>query len=223
MQSIRRSIRDSFRRRRTASVVTDDRGKIAEAMNLEAGIQTRKQKGPRGRSTSEPASNLVETSPAHAGAANQQVKLMIFVILCCYGPLNNMCMYCNRCNSCLYFMYITTSQVSPELAGVVSHLAFYETHVSGGGASPCVIASTMGSIVIRYSFTLPEPQDRLVQINRAFIAGVSILQYRELGSKLLTCMSYQLCRKMFVGYGDCFDTITIFHWALHALKNSVLM
>ena len=41
----------------------------------------------------------------------------------------------------------------------------------GGGASACVFASTMGSVVLRYSITLPHPDSRLVDINRAFPIG----------------------------------------------------
>ena len=41
----------------------------------------------------------------------------------------------------------------------------------GGGSSPSVFAATMGSVILRYSLTLPSPNDRLHQINRAFISG----------------------------------------------------
>lgn len=41
----------------------------------------------------------------------------------------------------------------------------------GGGASASVFACTMGSVVIRYSITLPDPDQRLAETNRAFIAG----------------------------------------------------
>ena len=44
---------------------------------------------------------------------------------------------------------------------------------TGRGSSACVFASTMGSVVMRYSITLPLPHtdSRLVDINRAFPVG----------------------------------------------------
>ena len=65
MQSIRRSIRESFRRRR-GTVSADDRKKIAESLNVEAGIKQSNPKGHRGRSSTEPAS---EMSPLHGRGA----------------------------------------------------------------------------------------------------------------------------------------------------------
>ena len=65
MQSIRRSIRESFRRRR-GTVSADDRKKIAESLNVEAGIKQSTSKGHRGRSSTEPAS---EMSPLHGRGA----------------------------------------------------------------------------------------------------------------------------------------------------------
>ena len=53
----------------------------------------------------------------------------------------------------------------------MSHLCFTDTHVAGGGTSPAIFASTMGSSVIRYTLTLPDPRERLSQINKALIAG----------------------------------------------------
>ena len=67
-------------------------------------------------------------------------------------------------------MYVRM-QVSPELSGVVSHICFSDTHVSGGGTSPAVFAATMSSSVIRYHITLPDPRERLSKINKAFVAG----------------------------------------------------
>ncbi len=61
MQSFRRSVRQSFRRRTGTSVTLDDRKKIATSLNLEDG---NKVKGHRKRAATEPASDL---SPAHAG------------------------------------------------------------------------------------------------------------------------------------------------------------
>ncbi len=62
MQSFRRSIRQSLRRRTsTASGSPDDRRRIAGSLNVEEG---QKVKGYRGRSSTEPASEL---SPAHPG------------------------------------------------------------------------------------------------------------------------------------------------------------
>ena len=63
-------------------------------------------------------------------------------------------------------------QIPPEMAGFVTNLCFAETHVSGGGPQACMFASTMGSVLIRYSLSLPEPAERLAQINRAFLAGM---------------------------------------------------
>ena len=65
-------------------------------------------------------------------------------------------------------------QIPPEMAGYVTNLCFAETHVSGGGPQACVFASTMGSVVVRYSLSLPEPAERLAQINRAFLAGMLV-------------------------------------------------
>ena len=63
-------------------------------------------------------------------------------------------------------------QVPPELAGYVTHIAFYETHLtSSNTCTPCMLASTKGSAIIRYTLTLPPPRDRNDTINRAFIAG----------------------------------------------------
>lgn len=62
-------------------------------------------------------------------------------------------------------------QISPEVAGVVSYLIFSDTHVTSGGTCPSIFAATIGSSIIRYSLTLPDPRSRLSQINRAFIAG----------------------------------------------------
>lgn len=64
MQSFRRSIRQSFRRRTNTTVTLDDRKKIATSLNLEEGY---KVKGHRGRSSTE-----VELSPAHAGGLQVQ-------------------------------------------------------------------------------------------------------------------------------------------------------
>ena len=64
------------------------------------------------------------------------------------------------------------TQVSAELSGVVSHLCFSDTHVSGGGTTPAILAATMGSSIIRYSLTLPDPRKRLSDLNKAFIAGM---------------------------------------------------
>lgn len=61
MQSFRRSVRQSFRRRTGTSITLDDRKKIATSLNLEDG---NKVKGHRKRAATEPASDL---SPAHAG------------------------------------------------------------------------------------------------------------------------------------------------------------
>ena len=81
MQSFRRSIRESFRRRR-GTVSTDDRKKIAESLNEEAVGKQSNTKGHRGRSSTEPAS---EMSPLHGrGAAKGQteaapVQVLIYV------------------------------------------------------------------------------------------------------------------------------------------------
>ena len=61
MQSFRRSVRHSFRRRTATSVTLDDRKKIATSLNVEEG---NKVKGHRGRAATSPSSEL---SPAHAG------------------------------------------------------------------------------------------------------------------------------------------------------------
>ena len=77
VQSFRRSIRDSFRRRRSASSAADDRKKIAEALNAEAGIKSPggggggKQKGHRPRASSEPNSPVDVRSPVEAAASSQ--------------------------------------------------------------------------------------------------------------------------------------------------------
>jgi len=126
MQSFRRSIRQSLRRRAsTASAVHDDRKKIAATLNEDTS-----KKPSRGRASTEPEQQV---SPAHQGGL----------------------------------------QVRPEQAGLVSHLCFAETHAAGGGPHAAVFASTMGSSLIRYTLTLPEPAERLAQINRAIIAGQS--------------------------------------------------
>lgn len=64
------------------------------------------------------------------------------------------------------------AQVSSELSGVVSHLCFADTHVAGSGANPAIFASTMGSSIIRYSISLPDPRKRLTELNKAFISGI---------------------------------------------------
>ena len=57
------------------------------------------------------------------------------------------------------------------MVGHITHLCFSDTHVSGGGTSPTLFASTMGSFVARYSLILPDPRERLTQINKVFPAG----------------------------------------------------
>ncbi len=72
MQSFRRSIRSSIRRRRSTTRTTDDRKKIAQSMNIEAGIQDKKsprkprEAGPgfRGRATSEPVHSTMDANMA---------------------------------------------------------------------------------------------------------------------------------------------------------------
>ena len=56
------------------------------------------------------------------------------------------------------------------------HCIFLSYHLVslGGGASASVFASTMGSVVIRYSITLSHPDKRLIEINRAFSVGKNI-------------------------------------------------
>ncbi len=74
MQSFRRSIRQSFRRRTNTSVNSDDRKKIAAALNVEEG---QKVKGHRGRSSTEPASEL---SPVHPGGSQVNLKEFFCVV-----------------------------------------------------------------------------------------------------------------------------------------------
>ena len=57
------------------------------------------------------------------------------------------------------------------MAGYVTHLAFYETHMTSSTCTPCLFASTKGSVMIRYSITLPPPRDRNVVLNKAVDAG----------------------------------------------------
>ncbi len=66
------------------------------------------------------------------------------------------------------------TQVQPDQAGFVTHICFAETHVTGGGPQASLWVSTKGSSVIRYSLTIPEPAERLSQINRALVAGTCI-------------------------------------------------
>ena len=139
MQSFRRSIRQSFRRRANTSAGPDDRKKIAASLNVEEG---KKVKGHRGRTSTEPSSEL---SPAHQGGL----------------------------------------QVRPDMAGFVTNLCFAETHSSGGGPHASVFASTMGSTLIRYSLSLPEPAERLAEINRAFVAGEGSCEGRVCWGKIL--------------------------------------
>jgi len=97
----------------------DDRKKIADSLNVEAGVTQKAERGRREKSSTDRRGE----------------------------------------------------QVAPVMAGCVTQIAFADTHVSGGGSNPSVFAATMGSVVIRYSLTLPRPNDRLVEVNRAFIAG----------------------------------------------------
>jgi lethal(2) giant larvae protein len=148
MQSFRRSMRRSFRgRSRTTSSASlpapgtdgnNDRRKIAQSLNREAGMKEkggqggrRERGGGRQRIHSEPTQSRFEQSPPPSAP----------------------------------------DQVPPEMMGVVTHLTFADTFVSGRGPAACVFASTMGSVVIRYSITLPHPDSRLVDINRATPIG----------------------------------------------------
>ena len=62
-------------------------------------------------------------------------------------------------------------QIPPEMLGYVTHLSFCDTHSTGGGTTPTVFASTMGSFLIKYCLTLPDTKDRLTQINTFSPAG----------------------------------------------------
>lgn len=76
MQSLRRSIRESFRQRRR-STGAGDRRKIAESLNLEADNLAHKRKPARTvrpRASSEPTSPVLGASRA-SGGNESQVKL----------------------------------------------------------------------------------------------------------------------------------------------------
>ncbi len=76
MQSFRRSIRNSIRRRQSTTRTADDRKKIAQSLNVEAGIRdnsARRRKGTgqaiRHRAASEPLSGAVDTTLSEEGQA----------------------------------------------------------------------------------------------------------------------------------------------------------
>ena len=143
-------MRQSFRQRRNTQP-TNDRRKIAESLNLEAEYSSRKKqsKSVRPRADSEPASPVLATAgpPAEADSKVTDISRPFF------------------------YISAVLVQVSSELSGVVSSLCFADTHVAGGGTSPAIFASTMGSSIIRYSITLPDPRKRLSELNKAFVAG----------------------------------------------------
>ena len=152
VHSLRRSIRESFRQRRNSAGAADRR-KIAESLNLDGGQSSSRRgagKLSRPRASSEPTSPVANTAGVSIVNASQ---------VSCTNLVKRVHMYILKC------------QVSSELAGVVSHICFSDTHVSGGGTSPALFAATMGSSVIRYQLTLPDPRERLSVINKAFIAG----------------------------------------------------
>lgn len=155
MHSLRRSIRQSFRQRSNTTAV-NDRRKVAESLNLEAEhLSYNKQsvKKIRPRASSEPASPV--TNATSTPISNDSKARFYFS-----PPIK------------VIYTVLLSPQVSAELSGLVSHLSFSDTHVSGGGAIPAIFAATMGSSVVRYSLTLPAPSKRLTQLNRAFNAGL---------------------------------------------------
>ena len=79
VQSFRRSIRDSFRRRRTTSMsAVDDRKIIADTLNLESESAQKKGRGIR-RTNTQPSSS---TSPLHQGRGEQVAPELAGYVTC---------------------------------------------------------------------------------------------------------------------------------------------
>ena len=79
MQSLRRSIRDSFRQRR-GTAVTQDRKRIAESLNADAGFpSSRKKQGDKGRAraSSEPNSPVMNAASPTTEMASQVTCLVV--------------------------------------------------------------------------------------------------------------------------------------------------
>ncbi len=61
--------------------------------------------------------------------------------------------------------------------------------MTGGGPQASLWVSTKGSSVIRYSLTIPEPAERLSQINRALVAGTCIRCFRRVTLAVILSLS----------------------------------
>ncbi|XP_019855603.1 PREDICTED: lethal(2) giant larvae protein homolog 2-like [Amphimedon queenslandica] len=134
VQSMRRSLRSSLRRR-SSTAIAEERRKIVASFNLESGIEEKRPSSAR--------------SPLK-DRRTQSVDGQIF--LDSGGP-------------------VVQVAIPPEQRGVVCHLLFSETHISGGGPHVSVIASTMGSSLIRYTIEVPTKDMKYTGPNRAFPAG----------------------------------------------------
>lgn len=94
MQSVRRSIRASFRQRRNTGGA-NDRRKIADSLNLEADHISHKRqyaKSQRPRASSEPTSPIMNATDSSVGNDVQVIN----IILCCwyfYQGINNVALY----------------------------------------------------------------------------------------------------------------------------------
>jgi lethal(2) giant larvae protein len=131
VQSMRRSLRSSLRRR-SNSAVSEEKRKITATFNLETDGPNEgspKKNNRRAHSVDDDLSKVTTSSP------------------------------------------VIVMGVPPEQRGVVNYLVFAETHISGGGPHVSIIATTMGSSLIRYSIEVPKSDLKYTTHNRAFPAG----------------------------------------------------